>query len=71
MSKPLILIKHLNVLPILTQSRNIHFIEWDKYLEYHIPLQNEVLKDKPKLIIENNILKIIYRKDGFNRYTDN
>lgn len=65
MFKPLILVRHLNVLPNLTHNRNINVIEWSNRLEYHIPLISEVLKHKPEIIIENNILKLIYNKDGF------
>lgn len=64
MLKPLILVRHLNVLPTLTHNRNINVIEWSNRLEYHVPLMGEVLKYKPEIVIENNILKLIYIKDG-------
>ena len=50
------------LLPLLTHTRNIIMNQYDKKIEYIIPLYGEVIKDKIlyTVKIENNNLKIVY-----------
>jgi len=52
----------LSKFPILTHTRNIIMNQYDKKIEYIIPLYGEVIKDKIlyTVKIENNNLKIVY-----------
>ena len=50
------------LLPLLTHTRNIIMNQYDKKIEYIIPLYDEILKDKMlySVKIENGNLKIVY-----------
>lgn len=51
----------VNLFPLVSHTRNSIMNIWEKTIEYEIPIM-EKLVGKPKVVIENDILKIIFTK---------
>ena len=58
MCKPLIFIRGLNILPLLSHTRNVDMIRWADKTEFIIPLYNEKLIGKPVIVIKDNNMVI-------------
>ncbi len=63
MLKPLILVRGLNVLPLLSHTRNILFIHWSDMMEYKIPMYGEKPKGKPEIEVKDNEIIITFKEE--------
>lgn len=62
MLKPLVLVRGLNILPLVSHSRNCQVITWKDKIEYSLPVY-EPIKGKPKIIIKNGNICVIFRNE--------
>lgn len=64
MIKPLVLVRHLNILPVSSHTRNMFVMNWGKTIEYTIPLY-EKPEGKPEIKIDKDNIILIFNKDGY------
>ena len=65
-----ILVRGLNILPLISHNRNINVIKWIDKTEFIIPLHNDDLNGKIDVQYDKDNLIIAFNKDGHKPNTD-
>lgn len=64
MCKPLIFIRGLNIIPLLSHTRNVEMIRWADKTEFIIPLFEEKLIGKPVIVVKDKLLVVEFIQDN-------